>query len=86
LIVCKIGVHETARYTIIADGDGRLLHRGYRAVAEAVHRHGTVLSGSCSIPAVNCGSRRGVLSVAYAPLFRPERTLSRHASSAEKAH
>ena len=54
LIVLQVsGVHETARYTnhvLMATDDASI--DGYRRVAEAVHRHGTVLFGQLFHPAV----------------------------------
>src|SRR5260370_17528760 len=52
LIVLQVsGVHETARYTnhvLMATDDSSIA--GYRAVAEAVHRHGTVPFGQLFHP------------------------------------
>jgi 2,4-dienoyl-CoA reductase-like NADH-dependent reductase (Old Yellow Enzyme family)/thioredoxin reductase len=74
LIVLQVsGVHETARYTnhvLMATGDDSIA--GYRAVAEAVHRFGTVLFGQLFHPGREIAEADGgLLSVAYAPSSVP---------------
>ena len=74
LIVLQVsGVHETARYTnhvLMATDDSSIA--GYRAVAEAVHRHGTVLFGQLFHPGREIAEADGgLLSVAYAPSSVP---------------
>ena len=74
LIVLQVsGVHETARYTnhvLMATEDGSIA--GYRSVAEAVHRHGTVLFGQLFHPGREIAEADGgLLSVAYAPSSIP---------------
>src|SRR6202158_1500942 len=67
LIVRQVsGVHETARYTnhvLMATDDSSIA--GYRAVAEAVHRYGTVLFGQLFHPGREIAEADGgLLSVA----------------------
>ena len=74
LIVLQVsGVHETARYTnhvLMATDDSSIA--GYRGVAEAVHRHGTVLFGQLFHPGREIAEADGgLLSVAYAPSSVP---------------
>ena len=74
LIVLQVsGVHETARYTnhvLMATSDAVI--EGYRRVAEAVHRHGTVLFGQLFHPGREIAEADGgLLSVAYAPSSVP---------------
>ena len=74
LIVLQVsGVHETARYTnhvLMATDDGSIA--GYRSVAEAVHRFGTVLFGQLFHPGREIAEADGgLLSVAYAPSSVP---------------
>jgi 2,4-dienoyl-CoA reductase-like NADH-dependent reductase (Old Yellow Enzyme family) len=74
LIVLQVsGVHETARYTnhvLMATDDAAIA--GYRAVAEAVHRFGTVLFGQLFHPGREIAEADGgLLSVAYAPSSVP---------------
>jgi 2,4-dienoyl-CoA reductase-like NADH-dependent reductase (Old Yellow Enzyme family) len=74
LIVLQVsGVHETARYTnhvLMATDDSSIA--GYRRVAEAVHRHGTVLFGQLFHPGREIAEADGgLLSVAYAPSSVP---------------
>jgi 2,4-dienoyl-CoA reductase-like NADH-dependent reductase (Old Yellow Enzyme family) len=74
LIVLQVsGVHETARYTnhvLMATDDGAIA--GYRNVAEAVHRHGTVLFGQLFHPGREMAEADGgLLNVAYAPSSVP---------------
>jgi len=74
LIVLQVsGVHETARYTnhvLMATSDAAI--EGYRRVAEAVHRHGTVLFGQLFHPGREIAEADGgLLSVAYAPSSVP---------------
>jgi 2,4-dienoyl-CoA reductase-like NADH-dependent reductase (Old Yellow Enzyme family) len=74
LIVLQVsGVHETARYTnhvLMATDDASI--EGYRRVAEAVHRHGTVLFGQLFHPGREIAEADGgLLSVAYAPSSVP---------------
>jgi len=74
LIVLQVsGVHETARYTnhvLMATDDSSIA--GYRSVAEAVHRHGTVLFGQLFHPGREIAEADGgLLSVAYAPSSVP---------------
>jgi 2,4-dienoyl-CoA reductase-like NADH-dependent reductase (Old Yellow Enzyme family) len=74
LIVLQVsGVHETARYTnhvLMATDDGAI--PGYRSVAEAVHRHGSVLFGQLFHPGREMAEADGgLLNVAYAPSSVP---------------
>jgi 2,4-dienoyl-CoA reductase-like NADH-dependent reductase (Old Yellow Enzyme family) len=74
LIVLQVsGVHETARYTnhvLMATSDAAIA--GYRSVAEAVHRFGTVLFGQLFHPGREIAEADGgLLSVAYAPSSVP---------------
>jgi 2,4-dienoyl-CoA reductase-like NADH-dependent reductase (Old Yellow Enzyme family) len=74
LIVLQVsGVHETARYTnhvLMATDDSSI--SGYRNVAEAVHRHGTVLFAQLFHPGREIAEADGgLLSVAYAPSSVP---------------
>ena len=74
LIVLQVsGVHETARYTnhvLMATDDDAIA--GYRSVAQAVHRHGTVLFGQLFHPGREIAEADGgLLSVAYAPSAVP---------------
>jgi 2,4-dienoyl-CoA reductase-like NADH-dependent reductase (Old Yellow Enzyme family) len=74
LIVLQVsGVHETARYTnhvLMATDDSAIA--GYRSVAEAVHRFGTVLFGQLFHPGREIAEADGgLLSVAYAPSSVP---------------
>jgi 2,4-dienoyl-CoA reductase-like NADH-dependent reductase (Old Yellow Enzyme family)/thioredoxin reductase len=74
LIVLQVsGVHETARYTnhvLMATDDSSIA--GYRAVAQAVHRHGTALFGQLFHPGREMAEADGgLLSVAYAPSAVP---------------
>jgi 2,4-dienoyl-CoA reductase-like NADH-dependent reductase (Old Yellow Enzyme family)/thioredoxin reductase len=74
LIVLQVsGVHETARYTnhvLMATDDASI--EGYRQVAEAVHRHGTVLFGQLFHPGREIAEADGgLLCVAYAPSSVP---------------
>ena len=74
LIVLQVsGVHETARYTnhvLMATDDAAI--PGYRRVAEAVHRHGTVLYAQLFHPGREIAEADGgLLSVAYAPSSVP---------------
>ena len=74
LIVLQVsGVHETARYTnhvLMATEDSSIA--GYRGVAEAVHRFGTVLFGQLFHPGREIAEADGgLLSVAYAPSSVP---------------
>jgi 2,4-dienoyl-CoA reductase-like NADH-dependent reductase (Old Yellow Enzyme family) len=74
LIVLQVsGVHETARYTnhvLMATDDSSIA--GYRNVAEAVHRHGTVLFAQLFHPGREIAEADGgLLSVAYAPSSVP---------------
>jgi 2,4-dienoyl-CoA reductase-like NADH-dependent reductase (Old Yellow Enzyme family)/thioredoxin reductase len=74
LIVLQVsGVHETARYTnhvLMATDDGSIA--GYRTVAEAVHRFGTVLFAQLFHPGREIAEADGgLLSVAYAPSSVP---------------
>jgi len=74
LIVLQVsGVHETARYTnhvLMATDDASIA--GYRKVAEAVHRFGTVLFGQLFHPGREIAEADGgLLSVAYAPSSVP---------------
>jgi 2,4-dienoyl-CoA reductase-like NADH-dependent reductase (Old Yellow Enzyme family) len=74
LIVLQVsGVHETARYTnhvLMATDDEAI--PGYRSVAEAVHRFGTVLFGQLFHPGREIAEADGgLLSVAYAPSSVP---------------
>jgi 2,4-dienoyl-CoA reductase-like NADH-dependent reductase (Old Yellow Enzyme family) len=74
LIVLQVsGVHETARYTnhvLMATDDSSIA--GYRKVAEAVHRFGTVLFAQLFHPGREIAEADGgLLSVAYAPSSVP---------------
>jgi 2,4-dienoyl-CoA reductase-like NADH-dependent reductase (Old Yellow Enzyme family) len=74
LIVLQVsGVHETARYTnhvLMATDDSSIA--GYRRVAEAVHRFGTVLFAQLFHPGREIAEADGgLLSVAYAPSSVP---------------
>ncbi|MEA3150113.1 MAG: hypothetical protein QOD56_1052 [Gammaproteobacteria bacterium] len=74
LIVLQVsGVHETARYTnhvLMATDDAAI--PGYRRVAEAVHRFGTVLFAQLFHPGREIAEADGgLLSVAYAPSAVP---------------
>jgi 2,4-dienoyl-CoA reductase-like NADH-dependent reductase (Old Yellow Enzyme family) len=74
LIVLQVsGVHETARYTnhvLMATDDDAI--PGYRRVAEAVHRFGTVLFGQLFHPGREIAEADGgLLTVAYAPSSVP---------------
>jgi 2,4-dienoyl-CoA reductase-like NADH-dependent reductase (Old Yellow Enzyme family)/thioredoxin reductase len=74
LIVLQVsGVHETARYTnhvLMATSDAAI--EGYRRLAQAVHRHGTVLFGQLFHPGREIAEADGgLLSVAYAPSSVP---------------
>jgi 2,4-dienoyl-CoA reductase-like NADH-dependent reductase (Old Yellow Enzyme family) len=74
LIVLQVsGVHETARYTnhvLMATDDDCIA--GYRSVAQAVHRFGTVLFGQLFHPGREIAEADGgLLCVAYAPSSVP---------------
>jgi 2,4-dienoyl-CoA reductase-like NADH-dependent reductase (Old Yellow Enzyme family)/thioredoxin reductase len=74
LIVLQVsGVHETARYTnhvLMATDDASI--EGYRNVAQAVHRFGTVLFAQLFHPGREIAEADGgLLSVAYAPSSVP---------------
>lgn len=74
LIVLQVsGVHETARYTshaLMATDDSCIA--GYRALADAVHAHGTVVFGQLFHPGREImESADGLLTVAYAPSVSP---------------
>ena len=74
LIVLQVsGVHETARYTnhvLMATDDTSIA--GYARMAEAVHRHGTVLFAQLFHPGREIAEADGgLLSVAYAPSSVP---------------
>ncbi|MGB6310400.1 MAG: FAD-dependent oxidoreductase [Steroidobacteraceae bacterium] len=74
LIVLQVsGVHETARYTnhvLMATDDASI--PGYRSVAQAVHRFGTVLFGQLFHPGREIAEADGgLLCVAYAPSSIP---------------
>lgn len=74
LIVLQVsGVHETARYTnhvLMATDDACI--PGYRRVADAVHRHGTVLFAQLFHPGREIAEADGgLLAVAYAPSSVP---------------
>ena len=74
LIVLQVsGVHETARYTnhvLMATDDDSIA--GYRSVAQAVHRFGTVLFGQLFHPGREIAEADGgLLCVAYAPSSVP---------------
>jgi 2,4-dienoyl-CoA reductase-like NADH-dependent reductase (Old Yellow Enzyme family)/thioredoxin reductase len=74
LIVLQVsGVHETARYTnhvLMATHDSSI--PGYRSVAEAVHRHGTMLFAQLFHPGREMAEADGgLLNVAYAPSAVP---------------
>jgi 2,4-dienoyl-CoA reductase-like NADH-dependent reductase (Old Yellow Enzyme family) len=74
LIVLQVsGVHETARYTnhvLMATDDSSI--PGYRAVAQAVHRHGAVLFAQLFHPGREMAEADGgLLSIAYAPSAVP---------------
>ncbi len=66
-------MHETARYTnhvLMATDDGSIA--GYRTLAEAVHRHGTVLFAQLFHPGREMAEADGgLLNVAYAPSSVP---------------
>jgi 2,4-dienoyl-CoA reductase-like NADH-dependent reductase (Old Yellow Enzyme family) len=74
LIVLQVsGVHETARYTnhVLMATDDQCIG-GYRSVAAAVHRHGTVLFGQLFHPGREIAEADGgLLTVAYAPSAVP---------------
>ncbi len=74
LIVLQVsGVHETARYTnhVLMATDDRSIE-GYRNVAQAVHRHGTVLFAQLFHPGREMAEADGgLLNVAYAPSSVP---------------
>ncbi len=74
LIVLQVsGVHETARYTnhvLMATDDSSIA--GYRNMAQAVHRFGTVLFAQLFHPGREIAEADGgLLSVAYAPSSVP---------------
>lgn len=74
LIVLQVsGVHETARYTnhvLMATDDASI--EGYRNVAQAVHRYGTVLFAQLFHPGREMAEADGgLLNVAYAPSSVP---------------
>jgi 2,4-dienoyl-CoA reductase-like NADH-dependent reductase (Old Yellow Enzyme family) len=74
LIILQVsGVHESARYTnhvLMATNDASI--EGYRNVAQAVHRFGTVLFGQLFHPGREIAEMDGgLLSVAYAPSSVP---------------
>jgi 2,4-dienoyl-CoA reductase-like NADH-dependent reductase (Old Yellow Enzyme family)/thioredoxin reductase len=74
LIVIQVsGVHETARYTnhvLMATEDSSI--SGYRRVADAVHRFGTVLFAQLFHPGREMAEADGgLLNVAYAPSAVP---------------
>jgi 2,4-dienoyl-CoA reductase-like NADH-dependent reductase (Old Yellow Enzyme family) len=74
LIVLQVsGIHETAHYTnhvLMATDDACIA--GYRSVAEAVHRFGTVLFGQLFHPGREIAEADGgLLNVAYAPSSVP---------------
>ncbi len=74
LIVTQVaGVHETARYTahlLMATEDACI--PGYRALAQAVHAHGTVIVSQLFHPGREImESADGLLAVAYAPSASP---------------
>jgi 2,4-dienoyl-CoA reductase-like NADH-dependent reductase (Old Yellow Enzyme family)/thioredoxin reductase len=74
LIVLQVsGVHETARYTnhvLMATDDSSI--DGYRSVAQAVHRFGTVLFAQLFHPGREMAEAEGgLLNVAYAPSSVP---------------
>jgi 2,4-dienoyl-CoA reductase-like NADH-dependent reductase (Old Yellow Enzyme family) len=74
LIVTQVsGVHETARYTshiLMATSDDAI--PGYRALAEAVHRHGAKLFGQLFHPGREImETQDGTAAVAYAPSAVP---------------
>ena len=74
LIVLQVsGVHETARYTnhvLMATDDASIA--GYRSVAQAVHRYGTMLFGQLFHPGREIAEADGgLLSIAYAPSSVP---------------
>jgi 2,4-dienoyl-CoA reductase-like NADH-dependent reductase (Old Yellow Enzyme family) len=74
LIVLQVsGVHATARYTnhVLMATDDRSIE-GYRNVAQAVHRHGTVLFAQLFHPGREMAEADGgLLNVAYAPSSVP---------------
>ena len=75
LIVLQVsGVHETARYTnhvLMATEDSSV--PGYRAVAEAVHRHGTTLFAQLFHPGREVmDGERGMAPRAVAPSDEPQ--------------
>lgn len=73
IIVQVSGVHETARYTshvLMATSDDAI--PGYRALAEAVHRHGTRICGQLFHPGREImETQDGTAPVAYAPSAVP---------------
>jgi 2,4-dienoyl-CoA reductase-like NADH-dependent reductase (Old Yellow Enzyme family) len=74
LIVIQVsGVHETARYTshvLMATSDDAI--PGYRALAEAVHRHGAKICGQLFHPGREImETQDGTAAVAYAPSAVP---------------
>ena len=74
LIVLQVsGIHETARYTnhvLMATDDSSIA--GYRNVADAVHRFGTVLFAQLFHPGREMAEADGgLLNVAYAPSSIP---------------
>lgn len=74
LIVVQVsGVHETARYTshiLMATSDDAI--PGYRALAEAVHRHGAKICGQLFHPGREImETQDGTAPVAYAPSAVP---------------
>ncbi len=74
LIVVQVaGVHDSARYTthiLMATGDACI--RGYRKLAETVHRHGAKIFGQVFHPGREIlESLDGTTPVAYAPSFSP---------------
>lgn len=74
LIVVQVsGVHETARYTshiLMATSDDAI--PGYRALAEAVHRHGAKICGQLFHPGREImETQDGTAAVAYAPSAVP---------------
>lgn len=74
LIVAQVsGVHETARYTshiLMATSDDAIA--GYRALADAVHRHGAKICGQLFHPGREImETQDGTAPVAYAPSAVP---------------
>lgn len=73
IIVQVSGVHETARYTshvLMATSDDAI--PGYRALAEAVHRHGARICGQLFHPGREImETQDGTAPVAYAPSAVP---------------